>query len=693
MATSRVQDIRNVALLGHGSSGKTSLGEALLFDTGAISRLGRIEEKNTVSDFDEDEQSRGFSVNNAVLPCQWRDVKVNLIDAPGYLDFVGEVKSAVNVTDGGVLLVCAASGVEVGAEVHWGFMDERGQPRLIFINKMERENAGFARALDSLRAKFDATFVPIALPIGAASGFQGVVDLIEMQAYLGSGDKPAEIPASVLGAAQEARMQMMEYAAEADDELMMKYLDGEELSNDELRRALAVGSRAGSLVLVLAGSATQNVGIKPLLNAIVDFLPSPDQIERKVIKMADNQEVTLPADPTGPLVLQVFKTMADPFVGRLSYFRVYSGRFAADSRVFNVNKQEEERIGQVYAARGKEQRPTEGVLAGDIGVVSKLSVTTTNDTLCDRGVPYRVPAVEYPQPLYAVAVFPATKADLDKLGASLARLVEEDPTLRVERNTETNETILSGMGESHIQIATRRLANKFGVQVEIALPKIAYRETITRSASAQGRHKKQTGGRGQFGDVYCRFEPMERGQGFEFTSEVFGGSVPRSFIPAVEKGIREISSQGVLAGYPTVDFRCVIYDGSYHTVDSSEIAFRLAAQLSFRAAVPDAGPVLLEPVYRIVVTVPEEFMGDILGDLNTRRAQVQGMEQTRGNGIVTAEAPLAEIQRYATDLRSMTQGRGMYAMEFVRYDIVPQHLIEQIRADAQRREEREKERS
>ncbi len=681
-----------MVLLGHGSSGKTSLGEALLFDTGAVSRLGRVEEKNTVSDFDEEEQSRGFSVNNAVLPCQWNGAKLNIIDSPGYMDFVGEVKSAIGAADGGVLLVCAASGVEVGAEVHWGYLDERGLPRLVFVNKMERDNASFANALESLANKFDATFVPISLPIGSASGFEGVVDLIEMQAYLGSGDKPGEIPASFMDAAEEARMEMMEYAAEVDDELMMKYLEGEELTNDELRQALAAGSRRGDFVLVLAGSATQNVGVKALLNAMVAFLPSPAEIERKALSLATEEEVALTADPNGPLVVQVFKTMADPFVGKLSYFRVYSGTLSADCRVYNVNQQEEERIGQLYSVRGKEQKPVESVQAGDIGVVSKLSVTTTNDTLCDRGAPFRVPAVEYPEPLYAVAVFPSTKADLDKLGASLTRLVEEDPTLRVERNNETNETILSGMGESHIQIATRRLANKFGVQVETDLPKIAYRETITRTAQAQGRHKKQTGGRGQFGDVYCRFEPMERGQGFEFASEIFGGAVPRSFIPAVEKGIREISSQGVLAGYPTVDFRCVIYDGSYHTVDSSEIAFKLAAHLAFRNAVPEAGPVLLEPVYRIVVTVPEEFMGDILGDLNTRRAQVQGMEQARGNGIVTAEVPLAEIQRYATDLRSMTQGRGMYTMEFVRYDIVPQHLIDQIKADAQRREERDRER-
>jgi elongation factor G len=408
--------------------------------------------------------------------------------------------------------------------------------------------------------------------------------------------------------------------------------------------------------------------------------------------MSDEAELELEPNPAGPLVVQAFKTLADPFVGKLTYFRVYSGTFASDSRVYNVNDGVEERVAQLFHVRGKEQEPVTSVKAGDIGVVTKLASTTTNDTLCDRGAPYLMPPVEYPRPLFSVAVFPSSKADLDKLGSSLQRLVEEDPTLIVERNADTSETILSGMGESHIQIATRRLAQRFGVSVDTQLPKIAYLETITKISSAQGRHKKQTGGRGQFGDVYCRFEPRERGAGFEFASEVFGGSVPRNYIPAVEKGMLEAISSGVIAGYPTVDIKCVLYDGSFHPVDSSELAFKLAAQLAFKNALPDAGPVLLEPLYKIVVTVPEEFMGDILGDLNTRRAQVLGMEQARGNGIVTAVVPLAEIQRYATDLRSMTQGRGLYTMEFTRYDIVPAHQIEQIKADAAARAEREKER-
>jgi len=689
----KVEQIRNVVLLGHGSSGKTSLSEAILFDTGTIKRLGRVEEKNTVSDYDEEEQKRGFSVNCSVLPCEWREHKLNVLDAPGYMDFVGEVKTAIRASDGAVLLICAASGVEVGAELHWSFLEEENRPRLIFVNKMDRDNANFQRTLEELHTKFEKTFVPIQLPIGAQDSFQGVIDLIEMKAYLGEEGQEAEIPADMQEQAEAARTEMMEYAAEIDDELMMKYLDGEELTNEELRRALAQGAREGNFVLVLTGSATKNIGVRQLLDALVDFIPSPAQVERKAINLATQEEEVLKADPAGPLVAQVFKTMADPFVGKLTYFRVYSGTITSDSRVFNANKGEEERIGQLYMVRGKEQIPVDAVKAGDIGAVTKLAVTATGDTLCDRGAPYQMPQVEYPEPLFSVAVFPKTKADLDKLGVSLARLVDEDPTLRVERNTETNETILSGMGESHIQIATQRLAKKFGVEVETDLPTIPYRETITKVASAQGRHKKQTGGRGQFGDVYCRFEPLERGAGFEFKSEIFGGAVPKQYIPAVEKGIREIMMTGVVAGFPTVDFRCVLYDGSYHPVDSSELSFKLAAHLAFRKAIPEAGPVLLEPIYKITVTVPESFMGDILGDLNTRRAQVLGMRQERGNGIITALVPLAEIQRYATDLRSMTQGRGMYTMEFSHYDIVPAHLVEKIKEEAEKRRQKAQERA
>jgi elongation factor G len=693
MSEHQVEHLRNVVLLGHGGSGKTSLSEAMLYNAGTIARLGRIEDKNTVSDYDEEEQRRGFSVNCSILPCEWDSFKLNILDVPGYTDFIGEVKATIHAIDGAVMLICAASGVEVGAEIQWGFLEEESTPRLIFINKMDRDNASFEGILEELHAKFEKTFVPIQWPIGSQESFQGIVDLVEMKAYLGKDGKAGDIPLEVQEQAEKARTEMMEYAAEVDDDLMLKYLDGEELTNEEIREALAQGAKKGAFVLVLTGSATQNVGVKQVLDAVTSFLPNPAESERVALNMASEEELSLPPDAAGPLVAQVFKTMADPFVGKLTYFRVYSGTLVSDSRVFNVNEREEERIAQVFMVRGKEQSPVDSVKAGDIGAVTKLNVTGTSHTLCDRGAPYKLQPVIYPEPLYSVAVFPKTKGDLDKLGSSLSRLVEEDPGLRVERNAETNETILSGMGESHTNIAIRRLAQRFGVNVEAELPTIAYRETITKAASAQGRHKKQSGGHGQFGDVYCRFEPLERGEGFEFVSEIFGGSVPRNYIPAVQKGIREVMLTGVLAGFPTVDFCCALYDGSYHSVDSSEISFRLAAHTSFRNAIPEAGPVLLEPVYNVVVTIPENFMGDILGDLNTRRAQILGMEQVRDNSMVTARVPLAEIQRYATDLRSMTQGRGFYTMEFSHYDIVPARLVEKIKEGAEARRARQKERA
>jgi len=689
MGNLKPEAIRNVILLGHGSSGKTSLSEALLFDTGTTSRLGSIEEKNTVSDYDEEEHARGLSVNLSVLPCDWDGKRINLLDPPGYTDFVGEVLNGLRAADSAILVVCAASGVEVGAELQWQYADEAQVPRMVFVNKMDRDNASFARTLEQLRTKFDARFVPVALPIGSSTSFSGIIDLLAMKAYVGADGEEQDTPADMRDAAGTARMEMMEYAAEADDELMMKYLDDEDLTDEEIAAALATACRSGDIVPVLTGSATKNIGMRRLLDAIARFLPSPIDGPIEITERTLGETVSIEPNPTEPLVVQVFKTLADPFVGKLTYFRVFSGTLSSDSRVYNVNKDAEERVAQLFMVRGKEQVPVDRVQAGDLGAVAKLSETATGDTLTDRGTPYVMPAIEYPEPLYSVAVFPKTKADLDKLGTGLARLVEEDPTLRVERNSETNEMILSGMGDSHIQIAARHLASKFGVEIRTELPTIAYRETITKVTQAQGRHKKQTGGRGQFGDVWIRFEPQERGAGFSFESEVFGGAVPRQYIPAVEKGLREIIETGVVAGYPTVDLKAVIYDGSYHSVDSSEMAFRLAAHLAFRNAIPQAGPVLLEPVYNIVVTVPEEYMGDILGDLNTRRGRVQGMENVRGNGVVTAQVPLAEIQRYATDLRSMTQGRGYFAMTFSHYDIVPSHLVEEIAKQAQEKREQQ----
>lgn len=682
--------LRNVVLVSHGGAGKTSLSEAMLYNSGATTRLGRVDEGTTVSDFDPEEVRRKFSVNTSILPCEWNEHKLNVLDTPGYMDFLGEVKAAIRVADGAVVVVEAAAGVEVGTELDWSYLDEHRLPRLVFVNKMERENANWQQVLEQLRLKFDSTFVPVQLPIGAQASFAGYVDLIEMKAYLGTEGKPADVPAELADQAAELRQSMMETAAEADDELVMKYLEGQELTAEEIRRGLAAAARAGRIVPVLCGSALQNVGVKALMDAIVAYLPDPMMRPVVAKNLATGQEETLEPGPAQPLAALVFKTTADPFVGKLTYFRVYSGSIHSDSRAYNSGRGAEERIGQLYMIRGKEQIPVEEVRTGDIGAVAKLQVTNTGDTLGDRGHPLVLPGIEFPEPVFSAAVFPKTKTDLDKMGPGLTRLTEEDPTLRVHRDPDTNETILSGMGESHIEIATRRLQAKFGVEITTDVPKIPYRETITKVASAQGRHKKQTGGRGQFGDVFVRFEPLPRGTGFEFVDEVFGGAVPKNFIPAVEKGLREALEKGVVAGYPTVDIRAALYDGSYHPVDSSEIAFKLAAHLAFEKGVAEAGPVLLEPVMDVTIIVPEQFMGDILGDLNTRRARVMGMEQDRGKSVVTAQAPLAEMQRYATSLRAMTQGRGLFSMKFSHYEEVPSHVAQGVIEAARKAREAEK---
>jgi elongation factor G len=685
-----VDKLRNVVLLAHSGTGKTSLAEAMLYDTGNVPRLGRVEDGTTTSDYDPEEQRRGISVNTAVLPCEWQDHKVNVLDTPGYMDFVGEVKGAIRVADAAIVVVCAASGVEVGTELMWSYANEQMLPRLVYINKMDRDNASFDRTLAQLGEKFDAKFVPLQIPIGSHESFRGVIDLVSMKAYVGEKGDAVEIPDELRDRAQAMHAELIENSAESDDELLMKYLDGESLTEEEIQSGVKAGVKGGALVPVLCGSATANVAVLPALQAVIDYFPSPAERAVKATNPVTEAEEELSVDQSGPLAVLVFKTLADPFVGKLTYFRVYSGAMQSDSRVFNMASRETERIGQLYLLRGKDQTPVDSVSLGDLGAVAKLTETKTGDTLCDKDSPLVLPGIVFPPPVFSACIEPKTKADLDKMGSALKRLTEEDPTLQVGRNAETGEMIMSGMGESHIDIAAKRLQDKFGVEIVARVPTVAYRETVTKVASAQGRHKKQTGGRGQFGDVFIRLEPLERGAGFEFKDEVFGGSVPRQYIPAVEKGLNECISDGVLAGFPTVDFRAVLYDGSYHSVDSSEIAFKLAARLGFRAAAAEAGPVLLEPVMDVKITVPEQFMGDILGDLNTRRARVQGMDQAKGNSIITAQAPLAELQRYATDLRAMTQGRGLYEMEFSHYEQVPAHVAEKVIEDVKRKKEEEK---
>ncbi len=681
----QTEQLRNIALLSHGSAGKTSLVEAMLFNSGVINRMGRVDEGTTVSDYDEEEIRRHISLSTSVVPCEWEGHKLNILDTPGYLDFVGEVKGAIRVADGALVLLDAVSGVEVGTDLVWGYADEHNLPRLVFINKMDRENANFKSCLEALREKFEADFIPIQLPIGSQEDFEGVVDLIAMKAYLGSKAEEKESPASLQGEIDDYRLQLIEAAAESEDELIVKYLEGEELTEGEIRRGLKARVADGSVVPVLCGSATANVGVQPLLQAIIEYLPSPADVGALVgTNPATGEEETLEPNELSPLAVLAFKNLADPYVGKLTYLRVFSGLMESDSRVLNSRSGEEERIGQIYILRGKEQIPTDRLRSGDIGAVAKLANTSTGDTLCDKGHPLVLAPPVFPKPVFSVAVHPKTKSDLDKMSTTLARLVEEDPTLQVEREPSTNETILSGMGESHVDIAARRLLQKFGVNITTSVPKVPYRETITRTASAQGRHKKQTGGRGQFGDVFIRFEPLPRGSGFEFADEIRGGAVPSSYIPAVEKGLREIMEKGVMAGYPTTDFRAALYDGSFHTVDSSEIAFKLAAHLAFKKGIPEAGAVLLEPIMNFTITIPEGFTGDVLGDLNSKRARVQGMDQQRGMAVITAQAPLAEMQRYATDLRSITQGRGIYTMEFSHYEEVPTHVAQKIIEEAKR---------
>ncbi|TAH51937.1 MAG: elongation factor G [Chloroflexota bacterium] len=669
--------LRNIALIGHSSSGKTSLAEALLFNTGATSRLGKVDDSNTVSDFDAEEQRRKISISTSVVPCEWNGYKINIIDTPGYIDFAGEMKGALRVADCAVILVDAVAGIEVGTELVWQYCEELNLPRVIYINKMDRENADFFRVLDQLRERYGKSIAALQLPIGREASFKGEVNVVNRKAFIGKSE--GEIPADLQDAVEERRAQLVEIAAESDDKLIEKYFDTGELSDEEIRVGLEHGVAGGTLVPVLCGSATQNIGVDYLHKFFADYVPSPVEMPSQVAtNLSTNKQEKLSDSDNGPLAAFVWKTQADPYVGKLTYFRVYSGTMMSDSRVNNSRTNGEERIGQLYVLRGKEQLPIKHIYAGDLGAVAKLNETSTNDTLCDKAHPLELEKISYPNPVYSVALTPKSKTDLDKMGPALQKLVDEDPTLRVYREPGTGESIMAGMGDSHVDVAVRRLKQKFGVELVTGVPKIPYKETITKKTEVQGRHKKQTGGRGQFGDTWIRFEPLPRGTGFEFTEEVFGGAVPNQYIPAVEKGMREIILRGVLAGYPTTDFRAVLYDGSYHPVDSSEMAFKLAAHKAFKQGIPTAGPVLLEPVMNMEITVPENFMGDIIGDLNTKRARVQGMDQKAGWSIITAQAPLAEIARYATDLRSMTQGRGYFTMEFSHYDIVPSHIAAPI---------------
>jgi elongation factor G len=659
--------IRNVAVASHQGTGKTSLVEAMLFDSGCTTRMGKVEEGNTISDWDPDEVKHHISINATVAPVEWKDHKLNLIDTPGYADFIGEVREGLRVADAVLLLVSAVDGLQVGTEMTWQYADERNLAKLVFINKMERENADFDKVVSELRERFGARVVPVQVPLGREHDFHGVIDVLSGKACTYSGGKlsAGQIPDELAGQVEEYRQQLVESICETNDDLMEKYLGEEEIGDDELTVALHAATARGEVVPVFCGSGTANIGVDLLLDAIVSCAPSPVE-----------------ANPSanGQLAALVFKTIADPYVGKLSLFRVFSGTLRNDSHVFNVSRGHDEHIGPVLVVRGKHQEQVPHLAAGDIGAVAKLHDTRTGDTLTTKDKPVTLEPISFPSPSFSASVVAKTKADLDKLGQALQRTVEEDPTLHVERDGETGETILSGIGESHLQITVERLKRKFGVDIELGEPKVPYRETITGHAKAEGRHKKQTGGRGQFGDVWVEFEPKPDGEGdFEFVNKIVGGAVPKQYIPAVEKGIQEAMQHGPLAGFPVINVRATLYDGKYHDVDSSEMAFKIAGSLAFKEGMMKCNPVLLEPIMNVEVTVPESYMGDVIGDLNSRRARVLGMEPIgAGRQRVMAQAPLSELGHYATVLRSITQGRGSFTMSLLNYEQVPPHEAQKI---------------
>jgi elongation factor G len=674
-----LDNIHNTVLLSHGGAGKTSLSEAVLFNAGNINRLGKVDDGSTTSDYDPDEIKRKISINLSLLPVEWRDNKINVIDAPGYTDFVGDIRAGMRVSEGAVVIVCATSGVEVGTELVWSYCEEARLPRLIFINKMDRENADFAKVAGEIKTKLGAKCVPVQIAIGAHTSFEGVIDLLAMKAYTGAGTqtKETEIPENLKAQADSYHEKLVEAIAEVNDALIEKYLGGEEISPEELTTTLRQAVVSGQIVPVLAGSALQNVGVNRLMDAICDYLPLPK--EREVTLSSGTAE---PSE-TAPLAAVVFKTTADPYVGKLTYFRVYNGVISSNSQVFNSSQNAAERIGQLFMMRGKTQEPVPEVRAGDIGAVAKLNVTATGDTLCAQEKPVKLAAITFPAPIFREAVYPKTKTDVDKMGTALSRLTEEDPTLKVHRELGTGETILSGMGDTHLAVAAEKMQRKFGVNVELSIPKVPYRETITTPANAEYKHKKQSGGHGQYGHVLLELEPLpERGNN-EFGDRVVGGSVPKNYIPAVEKGVVEAYHEGCLAGYPVVGVKTTLYDGSFHPVDSSEICFKIAGAQAFKKGIAEGRPILLEPIMNLKVTVPNDLTGDIIGDLNTKRARVLGMNPQGDINTIEAQVPLAEVQRYAIDLKSMTQGRATYTMEFDHNEEVPAQITQKIVAQRQ----------
>lgn len=671
MQQSGPDKIRNVALLSHSGSGKTSLAEAMLFDTGSITRIGNVADGTTASDYDPDEIKHRISINLSILPATWKNTKINIIDTPGYPDFVGEVRAALRISEAAVILVCAASGVEVGTEQVWGYTTDAKLPRLVYINKMDRENANFAVTLEQIQSKLNPRCLPIQIPIGSQKAFKGMIDIIAKKAYAGAPAKEIEIPAAMMKDVDSAREKLIEAVVEINDEIMTRYLDGGEITTEEIYKCLNESTLQGAVIPVLAGSGLTNNGAVALLDAIVDYLPSPVAAGPVKATNASGTEESVKPAADSPLTALVFKTTTDPHVGKISYLRVYSGVFSSNSQVWNVNKSSVERVGQVSMPHGKNQEAVNQVGTGDIGMVVKLANTVSGDTLGIKEHALKLTPIKYPTPILSKAVFPKSKADLDKMSTGLARICEEDPSLKTQREADIGELLLSGMGDTHLEIGASRLHRKFGVEVNLEVPRVPYKETITVPVEAEYKHKKQTGGHGQYGHVLIRMEPLPPGGGFVFEAKVVGGSVPKNYIPAVDKGIKEAHMEGVLAGNPAVDMKVTLYDGSFHPVDSSEMAFKIASAQAFKKGMLDGSPVLLEPIMHMTVTVPDSFTGDIIGDLNTKRARVLGMNPNQGLNVIQAQAPQSEVLLYAIDLRSMTQGRGTFTIAFDHYEPVP----------------------
>lgn len=680
------ENLRNIAIVAHGGAGKTVLTEAFLNFTGATTRMNKIEDGSTVSDYDEEEIRRQISIYTSVIPVEYRDTKINFLDTPGFSDFIGEEISALSVADGALILIDAVSGVEVGTEIAWNYTEEMQLPRFIVINKLDRENANFEKAFASaseLADSNDRRLIKVQIPVGEKENFTGIVDLIHQKFYTEHGKKAEDIPAEFQAQVDEARHELIEAAAEGDDSLLEKYLETGELSGDELLIGLKEVILSEAFVPVFCTSAKNIVGVRALLDAIIEFLPNPTE-HPDVVAHGKGGDESLHETDNGPAVIYVWKTTADPFVGKMTYFKVLSGTVTSDIHFWNANKGADERMGGLHIQRGKEAISVKNVHAGDIAVVSKLSVTETGDTLCEKNHPLTIDPPTFPSPLFKIAVSPKTQSDAAKISTTLTRLCEEDPTLSWASDMVTNQTTLSGMGDQHIDVALRRAHTKFGVGISRDALKIPYREGITKKATAQYRHKKQSGGSGQFGEVHLRIEPIHD-EDFKFSDELVGMNLSRSYLPSIEKGITAIMHRGVFAGYPLSNVHVIVFDGKEHPVDSKPIAFETAGREAFKIAVNDAGPVLFEPIMLIHITVPESYMGDIMGDLNTRRGRVQGSDSEKGKSIVHAHVPLAEVLKYTTELRSMTGGRGVFAMEFDHYDAVPSHLAQPI-MDAHRKE-------